>query len=121
FLGDYIYEEPNTGRGPRLHPAEEPVDLATYRHRYAWYKTDPNLQAAHAAAPWMVIWDDHEVANDYGDDQDRTNPDPKVFLHRRAAVCWRPGATTRCRIRLHSAETCTASSPASSASRRAAP
>jgi alkaline phosphatase D len=34
----------------------------------------------------MVIWDDHEVANDYGGDQDRTNPDPKVFLRRRAAA-----------------------------------
>lgn len=86
FLGDYIYEEADTGKGVRPHPAEEPVDLATYRHRYGWYKADANLQAAHAAAPWMVIWDDHEVANDYGDDQDRSNPDPQVFLRRRAAA-----------------------------------
>jgi len=86
FLGDYIYEEANTGKGPRLHPAEEPVDLATYRHRYAWYKSDPHLQAAHAVAPWMVIWDDHEVVNDYGGDQDRSNPDPATFLKRRAAA-----------------------------------
>ena len=86
FLGDYIYEEPNTGKGPRTHPVEEPTDLASYRHRYAWYKTDANLQASHAVAPWMVIWDDHEVANDYGDDQDRSNPDPKIFLKRRAAA-----------------------------------
>ncbi len=86
FLGDYIYEEAHTGKGVRAHPAAEPVDLAGYRERYAWYKTDTDLQAAHAAAPWMVTWDDHEVANDYGDDQDRTNPDPAVFLKRRAAA-----------------------------------
>lgn len=86
FLGDYIYEEAHTGKGVRAHPIAEPVDLAGYRERYAWYKADPDLQAAHAAAPWMVTWDDHEVANDYGDDQDRTNPDPAVFLKRRAAA-----------------------------------
>ncbi|WP_293675980.1 alkaline phosphatase D family protein [uncultured Phenylobacterium sp.] len=86
FLGDYIYEEAHTGKGPRAHPAAEPLDLAGYRHRYAWYKADLNLQAAHACAPWMVIWDDHEVVNDYGADQDRTNPDPARFLKRRAAA-----------------------------------
>jgi alkaline phosphatase D len=86
FLGDYIYEDADTGKGARAHPVEEPTDLATYRHRYAWYKADRDLQAAHAAAPWMVIWDDHEVANDYGDDQDRTNPPPAQFLRRRAAA-----------------------------------
>ena len=86
FLGDYIYEEAHTGKGVRAHPAAEPVDLAGYRERYAWYKADTDLQAAHAAAPWMVTWDDHEVANDYGDDQDRTNPTPADFLKRRAAA-----------------------------------
>ena len=86
FLGDYIYEQADNGKGVRSHPATEPTDLAGYRDRYAWYKSDPNLQAAHAAAPWMVTWDDHEVANDYGADQDRTNPDPVVFLKRRAAA-----------------------------------
>ncbi|WP_293901714.1 alkaline phosphatase D family protein [Phenylobacterium sp.] len=86
FLGDYIYEGAADGKGVRPHPVEEPVDLAGYRQRYAWYKADPDLQAAHAAAPWMVIWDDHEVANDYGDDQDRSNPPPDVFLKRRAAA-----------------------------------
>ncbi|MFN9847879.1 MAG: alkaline phosphatase D family protein [Alphaproteobacteria bacterium] len=86
FLGDYIYEEAHTGKGVRAHPVAEPVDLAGYRERYAWYKADENLQAAHAAAPWMVTWDDHEVANDYGGDQDRTNPSPATFLKRRAAA-----------------------------------
>ena len=86
FLGDYIYEEAHTGKGPRAHPVETPVDLAGYRDRYAWYKSDADLQAAHACAPWMVTWDDHEVVNDYGGDQDRTNPDPATFLKRRAAA-----------------------------------
>ena len=39
--------------------------LAQYRARYATYKSDPLLQAAHAAAPWLLVWDDHEVSNDY--------------------------------------------------------
>ena len=86
FLGDYIYEQPANGAGVRRHPAAEAMDLASYRHRYAWYKTDPDLQAAHAAAPWMVTWDDHEVSNDYGGDQDRWTVLPMVFLRRRAAA-----------------------------------
>jgi len=86
FLGDYIYEGA-TGRNPvRPHPPVDAHDLGTYRTRYGLYKSDPKLQAAHAVAPWMVIWDDHEVDNDYGLDQDRTNPDPAVFLRRRAAA-----------------------------------
>ena len=64
-LGDYIYEYgPETG-GPRQHNSPEIVTLADYRNRYALYKTDPNLQAAHSAFPWIVTWDDHEVDNNY--------------------------------------------------------
>ena len=44
----------------------ESFTLADYRARYAHYKTDPDLQASHHAAPWILTWDDHEVANDYG-------------------------------------------------------
>ncbi|MEU2270812.1 alkaline phosphatase D family protein [Streptomyces olindensis] len=69
-LGDYIYEY-GTGeygtRGTvvRPHaPAHEIVTLADYRVRHARYKTDPDLQALHAAAPVVAIWDDHEFAND---------------------------------------------------------
>lgn len=69
FLGDYIYEY---GRGEyvgkrgavRNHePAHEILDLADYRIRYGTYRTDADLQAAHGACPWVVVWDDHEVAN----------------------------------------------------------
>jgi alkaline phosphatase D len=87
FLGDYMYEKAAGSPGAvRLHPPRETLDLATYRQRYAWYKDDANLQAAHACAPWMVIWDDHEVANDYGGDQDRSELSPADFLKRRAAA-----------------------------------
>ncbi|WP_374467871.1 alkaline phosphatase [Phenylobacterium sp.] len=86
FLGDYIYEQAATNKGVRRHPGPEPTDLSGYRIRYGAYKSDPKLKAAHAAAPWMVIWDDHEVENDYGGDQDRANSDPALFLRRRAAA-----------------------------------
>ncbi|MET0273879.1 MAG: alkaline phosphatase D family protein [Phenylobacterium sp.] len=86
FLGDYIYEGDPTDNGVRRHTGPQPFDLAGSRMRYGGYKSDPKLQAAHACAPWMVIWDDHEVVNDYGGDQDRPNTDPAVFLRRRAAA-----------------------------------
>jgi alkaline phosphatase D len=86
FLGDYIYEGPTGKNVVRAHPPHEARDLATYRTRYGLYRSDPKLQAAHAVAPWMVIWDDHEVKNDYAADQDRSDPDPAVFLRRRAAA-----------------------------------
>ncbi|MEW6761736.1 MAG: alkaline phosphatase D family protein [Pseudomonadota bacterium] len=67
FLGDYIYEwGPYHLRHPdRVVRTDESFTLADYRKRYAQYKSDPHLQAAHLAAPWIVTWDDHEVANDY--------------------------------------------------------
>jgi alkaline phosphatase D len=68
FLGDYIYEwGPYQLRHPdRPMRTDESFTLADYRARYAQYKSDPDLQSAHLAAPWIVTWDDHEVANDYG-------------------------------------------------------
>jgi alkaline phosphatase D len=65
FLGDYIYENgPDLG-GLRTYLTPAPADLAGYRNRHAEYKSDPDLQAAHAAAPWVCTWDDHEVVNNY--------------------------------------------------------
>ena len=64
-LGDYIYEGGAATTGVRAHLGAEIVSLADYRRRYAQYKTDPDLQAAHAAAPWLVVPDDHEVENNY--------------------------------------------------------
>lgn len=87
FLGDYIYEgAPGSKGAVRLHANPEPKDVAGYRVRYASYKTDPLLQAAHAVAPWMVTWDDHEVSNDYGGDHDQDGVSGETFLRRRAAA-----------------------------------
>ncbi len=73
-LGDYIYEYGSApgdyginigakiGRLPK--PDHEIINLADYRVRHAEYKSDPDLQAAHARAPWIVVWDDHETTND---------------------------------------------------------
>jgi phosphodiesterase/alkaline phosphatase D-like protein len=64
-LGDYQYEyaagQTTSGR-VRDHVGQETVTLANYRQRYAQYKTDPDLQAAHAAAPWLAVFDDHDPA-----------------------------------------------------------
>jgi alkaline phosphatase D len=86
FMGDYIYESSNAQYAVRKHNGEEPKTLAQYRARYEQYKRDPHLQAAHAAHPWVLMWDDHEVVNDYANDQDRHYTDPKQMLLRRAAA-----------------------------------
>jgi alkaline phosphatase D len=64
-LGDYIYEYGPTPGRPRLHAIPEARTLEGYRGRYAQYKSDPALIAAHARCPWVVTWDDHEVDNNY--------------------------------------------------------
>jgi alkaline phosphatase D len=70
-VGDYLYEgAPSSGNVLRKHSAVADPSwgcntLADYRNRHAQYKTDRHLQAAHAAHPWVVVWDDHEVENDY--------------------------------------------------------
>jgi len=73
-LGDYIYEygaeadDYGMVTGAALNrvpePAHEIVSLDDYRRRHAQYKTDADLQAAHARAPFICVWDDHEVTND---------------------------------------------------------
>lgn len=63
-LGDYIYESSATGVRDHL-PTKEITSLADYRVRHAQYRNDLDLQAAHQVAPWVVIWDDHEVENNY--------------------------------------------------------
>jgi alkaline phosphatase D len=64
-LGDYIYEYGTTPGRVRSHNALEVRSLEDYRRRYALYKSDPALKAAHARCPWIVTWDDHEVDNNY--------------------------------------------------------
>lgn len=67
-LGDYIYEYAGISGRVRKHDGFECRSLEDYRHRYAQYKLDPMLQAAHARAPWVVTWDDHEVDNNYANE-----------------------------------------------------
>ena len=70
-LGDYQYENKGSPLGttrPRQHAGPETVTLANYRQRQAQYHTDPDLQAAHAVAPWLVVFDDHEVDNNWAGD-----------------------------------------------------
>lgn len=83
-LGDYIYEYPADPDGPRQHDGVETGSLESYRNRHALYKTDRDLQAAHAAFPWVVVWDDHEVENDYADAVPSDESSSAAFLFRRA-------------------------------------
>jgi alkaline phosphatase D len=93
-LGDYQYEYKakvyNSPDGNvRDHEGPETVSLATYRQRHAQYKADPDLQLAHAAAPWLVVWDDHETENNWADEIPEAGsdtPTPADFLARRAAA-----------------------------------
>jgi alkaline phosphatase D len=85
FIGDYIYETIGhldaklpAGRTPTIPdglPLEDPLKgqvaaltLADYRALYRQYRRDPDLQAVHARFPFVMLWDDHEFANDcWGD------------------------------------------------------
>lgn len=88
WLGDYIYESGNDAKGTRQHNSREAVTLDGYRARYALYKSDPHLQAVHARAPWFVIWDDHEVDNNYAGHA-AENGAPKVDFETRKAAAYR--------------------------------
>lgn len=92
FLGDYIYEygitSSNLWRAGAAVTPEHAVEIQTleqFRLRYSLFKTDPHLQAAHARAPWIVTWDDHEVQNNYGADGSQYGVRPEHFVHLRAA------------------------------------
>jgi alkaline phosphatase D len=98
-LGDYIYEyDPNSVFPDRVHTApqtpglDQLVTLEDYRARHVQYKRDPALQAAHAIAPWIPTWDDHEVENNYAsltdeiDDTGARLQSPAQFALQRAAA-----------------------------------
>ena len=87
--GDYIYEgRADGGRSDRVrqHNGLEPYTLVDYRNRYALYKSDRDLMAAHASAPFIMAWDDHEVDNNYAGDFDEHGTPPELFVLRRAAA-----------------------------------
>ncbi|MFI8965083.1 alkaline phosphatase D family protein [Streptomyces sp. NPDC053493] len=94
-LGDYIYEYPvDSTAGDRAYkvgtlPAvfnHETTTLEDYRLRYALYKSDADLMAAHAAHPFVVTWDDHETEDNYADDVPQNGVPREEFLIRRAAA-----------------------------------
>ncbi|MYW64577.1 alkaline phosphatase [Streptomyces sp. SID8379] len=94
-LGDYLYEYAvNSVGGARTYTDRvlpdvfnrETVTLDDYRLRYALYKSDPDLRAAHAAHPFVVTWDDHETENNYADDTSENDDPPAEFLLRRASA-----------------------------------
>ncbi len=90
--GDYIYEygyaatDKNDAPWPRTMPKDFPAcyTLTDYRRRYALYKSDPDLKAAHAACPFVISFDDHEIANNWASDSDPEQTPPEAFLFRRA-------------------------------------
>ncbi|MFC4060369.1 alkaline phosphatase D family protein [Planomonospora corallina] len=91
-LGDYLYEYGRDvytapGGNVRHHEGPETETLADYRRRHAQYKTDPDLQAAHAAAPWLVVWDDHELDNNWAGEvpEKPETPQPGFPARREAA------------------------------------
>ncbi|GHF32729.1 alkaline phosphatase [Streptomyces mashuensis] len=96
FVGDYIYENAiNAQAGARNYTGTHQLpaffdhwtwNLTDYRLRYALGKSDPDLQAAHAAHPWFVTWDDHEVENNYAGLISQNNDPVDVFRARRAAA-----------------------------------
>lgn len=113
-LGDYLYEDASkpSREGPgappivRRHGGGRCTALADYRRRHARYRTDPDLRAAHAAAPWAVIWDDHEIENNWAGDLPGTTL-PGFPARRRAAarayyehMPLRPSAFRRGRVAL---------------------
>ena len=101
WLGDFMYEGDARDIGDaivRSHEGPEPTDLEGYRRRYATYLSDPQLQASRAAAPWFVIWDDHEVENNYaGIISENPGEDPAAFAARRklAYRVWWENTPTR--------------------------
>jgi alkaline phosphatase D len=89
FLGDYIYEGRPSSTSVRRHEGVgEPLTLDEYRARHARYRSDPDLQACHAAHPWIVTFDDHEVDNNWAGEipQDPDLQPHDAFMARREAA-----------------------------------
>ena len=90
-LGDYIYEyseaqSASDARRVRPHVGLEIRTVDDYRRRYAQYKADPLLQAAHARCPWVVTWDDHEVDNNYAASVGENDMESDEQMHARRAA-----------------------------------
>jgi alkaline phosphatase D len=105
-LGDYVYEGGiPAGGGLRGVATPDvlraaPRDLTRWRMQYALYKSDPDLQAAHARFPWLVTWDDHEVQNDYANTQSQYEGDIGA-LRAAAYQAWYEHQPVRSRGRIY--------------------
>ncbi len=87
WLGDYIYEYAPDADAARPLTTSAPEDVDSYRNRYAEYRLDVDLQASHASAPWLVIWDDHETQNNYADlTSENVDTSTEDFAKRRTAA-----------------------------------
>jgi alkaline phosphatase D len=86
YLGDYIYESGSNPAAVRQHNSAEVTTLDAYRNRYGLYKGDPALQGIHAACPWVLTWDDHEVENNYAGLMPQVPAEAPGFVARRAAA-----------------------------------
>jgi alkaline phosphatase D len=91
--GDYIYEGGRSPLGPqpngrnivRQHAGDEIYSIDDYRRRYAQYKSDPHLQAAHAACAFAASFDDHEIDNNWAGAFDQDGTAAELFALRRFA------------------------------------
>ena len=83
--GDYVYESDHLGDVRPL-DTRPPRTLDEYRELWRRYRAEPELQAAHAVAPWLMVWDDHEVENNYQGDASARDLDTDGFLDLRAAA-----------------------------------
>lgn len=94
--GDYIYEDRarqvdyqrdgSWQRSVRDHVGTDCLTIGDYRRRYAQYKMDPDLQAAHRAAAWFTTFDDHEVVDNWTGQVSPYQTNPALFAIRRAAA-----------------------------------
>ena len=87
-LGDYIYEYGPTDGRVRRHGSSEVRTLEEYRARYAQYKGDAFLRAAHARCPWILTWDDHEVDNNYAGLVGENDMESEEQMHVRRAAAY---------------------------------
>jgi alkaline phosphatase D len=85
-LGDYVYEYGTAGElGRAADPPHEMVTLADYRTRYAQYRLDPDLRAAHQQHPFITVWDDHESTNNaWRDGAENHDPGEGAWAERKA-------------------------------------
>lgn len=100
--GDYIYEfGPREHGVVRRHWGGETMTLSDYRLRYAQYKLDPDLQAAHAAAAFIMSFDDHEIDDNWAGAHGKDGDPPAVFAARKAAAlqAWYEHVPVRPRVR----------------------